>query len=56
MSRFELAQLNVAAMKVPLESPAMAEFVANLDRINALADSSPGFIWRLKTDDGNATA
>ena len=56
MSRHELAQLNVAIMKEPLESPRMADFVANLDRINALAESTPGFLWRLKTDDGNATA
>ena len=56
MSVHEIAQLNVALMKAPLESPGMAEFVANLDRINALAESSPGFLWRLKTEDGNATA
>ena len=56
MSTHELAQLNIALMKEPLESPGMADFVANLDRINALAESSPGFVWRLKTDDGNATA
>jgi hypothetical protein len=56
MSTYELAQLNIALMKEPLESPGMADFVANLDRINALAESSPGFVWRLKTDDGNATA
>jgi hypothetical protein len=56
MSAYELAQLNIALMKEPLESPGMADFVANLDRINALAESSPGFVWRLKTDDGNATA
>lgn len=56
MSNFELAQLNVATMKESLESPGMADFVANLDRINALAESSPGFVWRLKTPDGDATA
>ena len=43
MSAYELAQLNIAIMKAPLESPRMADFVANLDRINALAESSPGF-------------
>jgi hypothetical protein len=43
-------------MKEPLESPRMADFVANLDRINALAESSPGFVWRLQTEQGNATA
>lgn len=56
MAGYELAQLNTAVMKEPLESPAMADFVANLDRINALAERSPGFIWRLQTDEGNATA
>ena len=39
-----------------MDSPVMAEFAANLDRINALADRSPGFIWRLQTEEGNATA
>lgn len=56
MSAYELAQLNIASMKAPLDSPVMAEFVANLDRINALAENSPGYVWRLKTDEGNATA
>src|SRR5262245_56605370 len=56
MSAYELAQLNVALMKEPLESPSMADFVANLDRINALAEGSPGFVWRLQTDEGDATA
>jgi hypothetical protein len=52
---FELAQLNIATMREPLESPSMADFVANLDRINALAEAAPGFVWRLQDDDGNAT-
>lgn len=56
MSTYELAQLNVAWMKEPLDSPLLADFVANLDRINALADRSPGFVWRLETDEGDATA
>ncbi len=56
MSRYELAQLNIAVMKEPLESPGMADFVANLERINALAESSPGFCWRLKDAGGDATA
>lgn len=56
MSGYELAQLNVAIMKEPLESPGMADFVANLERINALADASPGFVWRLETEEGDATA
>ena len=56
MPHHELAQMNVATMKESLESPSMADFVANLDRINALAESSPGFVWRLQTDEGDATA
>jgi len=52
----QLAQLNVARMKAPIESPAMATFVAALDEINALADAAPGFLWRLQSDTGNATA
>src|SRR6267142_5006384 len=56
MANYELTQLNVATMKESLESPSMADFVANLDRINALAESSPGFVWRLKTEEGDATA
>lgn len=56
MSDHELAQLNIARMRAPLESPLLAEFVANLDRINALAERAPGYVWRLETEDGNATA
>jgi hypothetical protein len=51
-----LAQLNVARMLAPLDSPPMADFVAALEPINALGDGSPGFVWRLQTDDGDATA
>lgn len=53
---YELAQLNIAEMRTPLDSPEMADFVGNLDRINALAEQSPGFVWRLKSDEGDATA
>lgn len=56
MSHYELAQLNIAWMKGPLDSPLLADFVANLDRVNALADRSPGFVWRLETEEGDATA
>jgi hypothetical protein len=56
MAAYELAQLNIARMIEPLESPRLADFVANLDRINALAESAPGFIWRLQTAEGDATA
>ena len=53
---YELAQLNIAVMKESLSSPGMADFVNNLDRINALAEQSAGFVWRLKTEEGDATA
>jgi hypothetical protein len=56
MSRHHLAQLNVGIATAPLDSEAMADFMNNLDRINALAESSPGFVWRLSADDGNATS
>lgn len=54
--KFHLAQVNIARMRAPLEDPLMAEFVARLDEVNALADGSPGFVWRLQTDAGDATA
>jgi len=56
VARFELAQMNVARLKAPLDSPQLADFVGALDGINALADASPGFVWRLQDDSGNATA
>ena len=56
MSRHELAQLNIGVARGPIDSPVMADFVANLERINALAEQSPGFGWRLQTEEGDATA
>jgi len=56
MSAYELAQLNIGVIRGPIDSPVMAEFVANLDRINALAERTRGFVWRLQTEEGNATA
>lgn len=53
---YYLAQVNIAKMLAPINSPVMAEFVNNLDRINALAENSDGFIWRLKDDTNNATS
>jgi len=50
----ELAQLNIARLAAPLESPALADFVANLDRINALAEASAGFVWRFEEPAGRA--
>lgn len=55
-SHYHLAQINIALMKAPLDDPIMAEFAAALDDVNAIADHSPGFVWRLQTDSGNATS
>ena len=51
---YELAQFNLGIVKGPMDSPVMADFVASLDRINAEADQSPGFVWRLTGDAGDA--
>lgn len=52
-----LAQLNIAEMKAPIDSPLLADFVAQLDKVNALAEASEGFVWRLVGDGGeDATA
>jgi hypothetical protein len=56
MSSHHLAQLNIGRMVAPTDSPLVAEFMNALDEINALAEASPGFVWRFQTDDGNATA
>jgi Domain of unknown function (DUF3291) len=53
---FAVAQVNIALPREPLDSPALAEFVANLEPVNALADNAPGFIWRLQDDSGDATS
>jgi hypothetical protein len=53
--RFHLAQLNIALAREPLDAPLLRDFVAALDPVNAAADGSPGFIWRLQTEDGDAT-
>ncbi|WP_409525747.1 DUF3291 domain-containing protein [Nitrincola sp. MINF-07-Sa-05] len=55
MNKYHIAQLNIAKLMAPLDSPQLSEFVANLDRINALAEASPGFLWRLQGEDGDAT-
>ena len=51
-----LAQINIGRLVAPLDDPRIAEFTGSLDRINGIADTSPGFIWRLQTDDGDATS
>ena len=51
-----VAQLNVGRMLAPLGSAQLAPFVEALEPVNALADGAPGFVWRLQTEDGDATA
>ena len=52
---YHLAQINIGRLIAPLDDPKIAEFVAQLDPVNALADEAPGFIWRLQSSSGNAT-
>lgn len=53
---FQVAQVNVARLLAPLDSADLADFVAALDPVNAAADQAPGFVWRLQTEEGNATS
>jgi Domain of unknown function (DUF3291) len=53
---WHLAQVNVALPREPLDAPLLADFVAALAPVNAVADASPGFVWRLQTEEGDATA
>ncbi|HEY3056072.1 MAG TPA: DUF3291 domain-containing protein [Thermoanaerobaculia bacterium] len=53
--KFHIAQVNIGRIKGPLDGPVMAGFVSRLDELNALADRSEGFVWRLQTEEGNAT-
>lgn len=56
MTDFHIAQFNIARARAAMDDPLMAGFMARLDAINAVADASPGFVWRLQDDTGNATA
>ena len=56
MTMLHLAQLNIGRIRYSLDDPRMADFVNNLDRVNAIAEHTPGFVWRLQDDSGNATA
>jgi hypothetical protein len=53
---YVLAQVNIGRLVAPIDSPLIADFVAALDEVNAVADGAPGFVWRLQTEDGDATA
>ena len=50
-----LAQINIGRLIAPVDDAKIAEFVAQLDPVNALADTAPGFVWRLQSSSGNAT-
>jgi hypothetical protein len=56
MTVYHLAQINIARMLAPIDDPIMEDFVAQLPPINALAEESPGFVWRLQSDGGDATS
>ena len=56
MPNYHLAQINIGRILAPIDDPIMADFVAQLAPINALAEQSPGFVWRLQTEDGDATS
>jgi hypothetical protein len=53
---YHLAQLNIGKLVAPIGDPRVAEFIDALGSINALGESSPGFVWRLQDEAGNATS
>lgn len=55
MGEWQIAQLNIGRTVAPVDDARLADFMAQLDEINALAERSPGFVWRLQSDAGNAT-
>jgi hypothetical protein len=52
--QYQLAEINIATFRAPMADPINAEFIGNLDRVNALAQAAPGFIWRLVGEGNNA--
>jgi hypothetical protein len=56
LKQYHLAQINIAMAQADMDSQIMSGFVKRLDEINAIADISPGFIWRLQTEEGDATS
>jgi hypothetical protein len=52
---YHLAQLNIGRFRFPTSDPRMAGFMNQLAAINALADATPGFVWRLQDATGNST-
>ena len=56
MASYHVAQCNIGRVLAPLDSPQLAGFVAALEPVNRMADEAPGFVWRLQTEAGDATA
>jgi hypothetical protein len=56
MTQHHIAQINVARGRAPVIDPLLADFVAQLDAVNTLAAASPGFVWRLQDESGDATS
>jgi hypothetical protein len=56
MGGWHLAQVNIAVLLAPIDSEQLRGFVEMLDPVNAVADAAPGFVWRLQTEDGDATS
>jgi hypothetical protein len=52
---WQLAQVNIGRLRAPVDHPMIKDFVDNLDPVNAQAEASPGFVWRLTGDGNNAT-
>lgn len=52
---YQLAQINIGRLVAPVDDPKLGAFVAQLDEVNALAETAPGFVWRLQSEAGNAT-
>ncbi len=55
-SVWHVAEINIARLRAPLANPLMADFVAQLDEVNKIADESEGFVWRLKAESGRASS
>ena len=51
----QLAEFNVGHLRYPIDDPRVRRFVMALDMVNGIAERMPGFVWRLKSDSGNAT-
>ncbi|NJX16670.1 DUF3291 domain-containing protein [Tamlana crocina] len=56
MTAYHLAQVNIAKRLAPMDDPIMQDFVNNVDKMNAIADQSNGFVWRLKDEDKDEAA